>query len=386
MATKGTRADRTPAETLPVARVCVDVPLPHLDRLFDYLVASTDDEAAQPGVRVKVRFAGQLVSGFLLERAETSPHGGKLAYLDKVVSPEQVLDPEITRLARAIADRYAGNLCDVLRLAVPPRHARVEAQSPKPAAPLTPAPVDSAALDPAASTPTPLTPSAHASSAHAPAAHPLAAPAPSHAHTAEPADTDPPAGAAPTADDAIHSAIASAAEDFPQPSSAAIVSGSVAVAFDSGIRKMSDHSDLDLGPADGAAGALGAEVAPPAGVPDSTAGGPIQPAVPGDIAAHNASDSADGPAVAADGMAESSPTDMKESSPTGLTEVSPSGMTEAGRTGASTAGVTEGGTTGVSPAGMTAAGTTRVSPADMTQAGTTGISPAGMTAAGTIGA
>ncbi|MFF5078778.1 hypothetical protein ACFY36_17125, partial [Actinoplanes sp. NPDC000266] len=133
MATKGTRADRLPAETLPVARVCVDVPLPHLDRLFDYLVASTDDEAAKPGVRVKVRFAGQLVSGFLLERAETSPHGGKLAYLEKVVSPEQVLDPEITRLARAIADRYAGNLCDVLRLAVPPRHARVEAQLTKPA-------------------------------------------------------------------------------------------------------------------------------------------------------------------------------------------------------------------------------------------------------------
>jgi primosomal protein N' (replication factor Y) len=120
-----------PAERLPVARVCVDVPLPHLDRPFDYLVSAADDEAAQPGVRVKVRFAGQLVAGYLLERLETSPHGGKLAYLDKVVSAERVLDPEVARLARAVADRYAGNLCDVLRLAVPPRHARVEAQAAK---------------------------------------------------------------------------------------------------------------------------------------------------------------------------------------------------------------------------------------------------------------
>ena len=111
-----------------MARVCVDLPLPHLDRPFDYLVADSDDEAAQTGVRVKVRFAGQLVSGFLLERAESSPHEGRLAFLDRVVSAERVVDPEVARLARAVADRYAGNLSDVLRLAVPPRHARVESQ------------------------------------------------------------------------------------------------------------------------------------------------------------------------------------------------------------------------------------------------------------------
>ncbi|WP_431881268.1 primosomal protein N' [Micromonospora chalcea] len=103
----------------------MDVPLPHLDRPFDYLVPEALDAEAQPGVRVKVRFAGQLVDGWLLERAESSAHP-KLAYLEKVVSSVPVLSPEVARLARAVADRYAGSLADVLRLAVPPRHARAE--------------------------------------------------------------------------------------------------------------------------------------------------------------------------------------------------------------------------------------------------------------------
>lgn len=128
----GTRAARRPArqpaEVLPVARVCVDLPLPHLDRPFDYLVPAADADAAVPGTRVRVRFAGQLVDGWLLERVAESEHPGKLAYLERVVSAEPVLHPEVLRLARAVAARYAGSVADVLRLAVPPRHARVEAE------------------------------------------------------------------------------------------------------------------------------------------------------------------------------------------------------------------------------------------------------------------
>ncbi len=117
-----------PAEVLPVARVAVDTPLAHLDRLFDYRVPAELDDAAVPGCRVKVRFAGRLVDGFLVERAETSEHE-RLAFLARVVSPEPVLVPEVLTLARAVADRWAGTLADVLRLAVPPRHARTEAQA-----------------------------------------------------------------------------------------------------------------------------------------------------------------------------------------------------------------------------------------------------------------
>ena len=128
-----------PAEQLPVARVAVDTGLTHLDRPFDYAVPATADEQAQPGVRVRVRFAGRLVDGWLLERADTTEHPGRLAPLS-VVSPEPVLTPEVARLARAVADRTAGTLPDVLRLALPPRHARVEAEpgtdpAPRPAAP-----------------------------------------------------------------------------------------------------------------------------------------------------------------------------------------------------------------------------------------------------------
>jgi primosomal protein N' (replication factor Y) len=108
----------------------VDISLPHLDRPFDYLVPASMDAAAVPGCRVRIRFAGQLVDGFLLERTLQSEHQGRLARLERVVSPEPVLTPEIFDLARAVADRYAGTLADVLRLAIPPRHATAEREAP----------------------------------------------------------------------------------------------------------------------------------------------------------------------------------------------------------------------------------------------------------------
>ena len=112
---------------LPVARVIVDVPLAHLDRPFDYLVPEELAETAVPGCRVRVRFKFQRVDGFVLDRVAESDFDGKLEYLDRVVSPEPVLSPEVAGLARAVADRYGGTMIDVLRLAIPPRHATTEA-------------------------------------------------------------------------------------------------------------------------------------------------------------------------------------------------------------------------------------------------------------------
>ena len=118
-----------PAADRPVARVLVDVPAAHLDRTFEYVVPEGLDDAARPGCRVKVRFGPRDVDGYLLERTEEAEHDGELAPLRRVVSPVPVLSPDVLRLARAVADRYAGTLGAVLRLAVPPRHARVEAES-----------------------------------------------------------------------------------------------------------------------------------------------------------------------------------------------------------------------------------------------------------------
>jgi primosomal protein N' (replication factor Y) len=127
------RTEVEPAADDPVARVLVDVPLAHLDRPFDYLVPATMAATAVPGARVKVRFAGQDVDGFVVERVSASDHDGRLAPLRRVVSPEPVLSPEVARLAAAVAERYAGSRADVLRLAVPPRHATTEAKpSPPP--------------------------------------------------------------------------------------------------------------------------------------------------------------------------------------------------------------------------------------------------------------
>lgn len=129
------------AKSLPVARVLVDKGVLHLDRYFDYAVPEELDEQAQPGVRVRVRFGagarnvrsgrregGGLIDGFLVERVAETDYSGPLAALAQVVSPEPVLDGELLGLARAVADRYAGSLADVLQLAVPPRHARAEAR------------------------------------------------------------------------------------------------------------------------------------------------------------------------------------------------------------------------------------------------------------------
>ncbi len=125
-----------PAAVDPIARVLVDVPLAHLDRTFDYLVPSAMADEAVPGARVRLRFAGQEVGGYVLSRGPTSDHQGRLTPLRRVVSQEPVLSPAVAGLAGELAARYAGTRSDVVRLAVPPRHAATERAEPvQPASP-----------------------------------------------------------------------------------------------------------------------------------------------------------------------------------------------------------------------------------------------------------
>lgn len=114
------------ATVLPIARVLLETQVPHLDRFYDYLVPASMSGDARAGVRVRARFGGQDLPGFIVERRAEAEPGVRLQPLGKVVSPEVVLSPEILKLCGAVAARYAGTVSDVVRSAVPPRMARVE--------------------------------------------------------------------------------------------------------------------------------------------------------------------------------------------------------------------------------------------------------------------
>ena len=135
-------AARSRRPTLPVARVAVDVALaaPRPAVRLRWCPPTLAD-AAQPGVRVRVRFAGP--AGRRVRRSSGPPAQRARRAGWRPLQPGRLARAGADArgrcaLARAVADRYAGTLADVLRLAVPPRHARVEAEpsaAPPPAPP-----------------------------------------------------------------------------------------------------------------------------------------------------------------------------------------------------------------------------------------------------------
>ena len=108
-----------------IAAVAVDVALPHLDRTFDYRVPVELEPFIASGQRVRVRFAGRILTGFVLGLHNDTAHA--TADLRAIVSGPGVLPPAMAALVRAVADRYASTFADVVRFAVPPRHGRAEA-------------------------------------------------------------------------------------------------------------------------------------------------------------------------------------------------------------------------------------------------------------------
>ncbi|WP_062213758.1 hypothetical protein [Demequina oxidasica] len=132
-ASKRANDKRTAAEAasqgqpLRVATVCIDSALPHLDRPFDYAIPSKLDDVVHIGTRVRVRFAGRLISAVVVETSDTSDFDGKLAPLNSAAAlPSYTADS--LEFARGVARRYGGSLWDVLRLMAPPRVASVEAR------------------------------------------------------------------------------------------------------------------------------------------------------------------------------------------------------------------------------------------------------------------
>jgi len=123
-----------------VARVQLESPVPQLDRLFDYAVPHPLVADIAPGVRVKVplRSAGRMMDAFVIDVVADDGTERPLSSVEAVVSLMPVLPERLYTLARRVADRAAGSVSDVLRLAVPKRMVRAEkawAAAPPPAAP-----------------------------------------------------------------------------------------------------------------------------------------------------------------------------------------------------------------------------------------------------------
>lgn len=116
-----------PAAENPVAAVLLETPVPHLARTFDYGVPESFSAHAQPGVRVRVKFSGRKLTGFITERKADTDHSGDLEPLAAVVSPLPVLTKELLALCEELANKFAGSTPDVVRLAIPPRQAQAEA-------------------------------------------------------------------------------------------------------------------------------------------------------------------------------------------------------------------------------------------------------------------
>ncbi|MEY4019564.1 MAG: hypothetical protein RLZZ590_864 [Actinomycetota bacterium] len=110
------------------AKVVINSPLPQLDKPFEYEVPEELATAITVGSRVRVPFgrAASQTDGFVVELNQTAEFKGELASLSTLVSTLPALAPNIYDLARAVADRQAATLNDVLKLAVPTRSVAVE--------------------------------------------------------------------------------------------------------------------------------------------------------------------------------------------------------------------------------------------------------------------
>lgn len=109
----------------PVAQVLVDVGARQVDRTFDYLVPAKLAKAAVVGARVRVRFSGRLVNGFIIALVPESDHAGTLRPIERVLGPA-VLTKAISHLTHEVATSFLGTWSDVVRSAVPPRHVEAE--------------------------------------------------------------------------------------------------------------------------------------------------------------------------------------------------------------------------------------------------------------------
>jgi len=101
-----------------VAEVVVPV---NVDQTFDYLVLPLQQGSIAVGKRVRVRFAGKPMIGFVVGLKGESTYRGKLNQVLEVLDPEPVIDADGLRLARWLSEYYLTPLGVVLQGIVPSR-------------------------------------------------------------------------------------------------------------------------------------------------------------------------------------------------------------------------------------------------------------------------
>jgi primosomal protein N' (replication factor Y) len=98
-----------------VVRVVPDVPA--VDREFDYVVPPAVSDRVQLGTRVRVVLHGRRVGGWVVGEGGAAPDGVARAPISRVSGPGPA--PELIRLARWAAWRWAGSVVSLLRTASP---------------------------------------------------------------------------------------------------------------------------------------------------------------------------------------------------------------------------------------------------------------------------
>lgn len=110
----------------PIAHVLVDAPGAKWDPFFDYEIPEKLASRMCVGCRVKVPFHHTKAEGIVVGRSARTNVGALLRPIDSVVSSYPVVSEQMLKLCAQLADSTAASPVDVLRFAIPVRHARAE--------------------------------------------------------------------------------------------------------------------------------------------------------------------------------------------------------------------------------------------------------------------
>jgi len=111
-----------------VAKVRFSSSLPQLDKEFDYLVPQDLVDTLSEGFQVQVPFGsgGKAKTGVVCSITEEATPRENLLAIQSVASITSVLSPQQLALCKAVAQRQAGTVGELLSTAIPKRYVRVE--------------------------------------------------------------------------------------------------------------------------------------------------------------------------------------------------------------------------------------------------------------------